>query len=179
MYQKLRQYFKSREANSRFENTEPFELDPKIRIAYDEKDLVVIHHPEVKAVLWKRDIDPKISDDLCQYEADQSARKHGQQVVKNLNGVDILYDNSTPDSIAYDVADVNKSFNRATYSSATAHIKYFHSSTDSKQEDRASMVHVDDNFTLRALVCYTLDINAATQYYPGFLVRTLSVLIKS
>ena len=153
MFQELRQYFKSREARSRIENTEPFDLDPKIRIAYDEKDLAVIHHPDVKAVLWKREITPEILDDLALYEKNEKG--DGQQCM------------TTPDSIIHDVADVNESFNQATNSSAQAQIKYFHSNADNKQQDRASFAHVDNNITLRALACYTLDINAATQYYPG------------
>jgi len=168
MYSKIRQYFKQREAVSRFDNTEPFALDDSIRVVVDEEDLAVIHHPDVKAVLWRRAENPEIMEDLKKIETSAEGFSSGRQIKKETNNSVIYGGENTPDSIVHEVAEVNNAFNSISLDTYNSKINYFGSAVKS---DRASHVHVDNNFTLRALACYTLDINAATQFYPGDFTR--------
>ena len=159
----LQQFFRRREASKHLDNTEGFESDPSIRIVVNPEDLVVIHHPDVKALLWKR----TVSDDIVQeLEALQNTGRQSQALqVEESHYVNMMRSVEIPPAIKSHIQESHSAFEKAAGARYMAKVDYY--GNGQYGADRPSAMHVDDNITLRALAVYTLDLNAASEWYPG------------
>lgn len=167
-----------------YARTDQHPADKRVRLTSDENDVIALHYPGVKAIIYERSMPTEITALLNSGQCREKAYMRPQTRVNDANQIEILnWDKKTPTALQKDSIFLLQIFQNAVQKNIVRNEilpKIYKQSISGDFNYRALAEnttntvrpHVDGiAVNVRALASYTLDSDLGTVWFPGDLSK--------